>query len=138
MSIEESIVKLLSDDSDLNVKVGDRIFAIFVPEGAEIPALTYNEIDGVRDNVMSGASGLVQARFQINCWAKKYSEAREVADLVRDALSPKDDDYPKVVLGTTVQAVMLLSENDVPAIHSDNEEKSGFGKMLDFSVWFLE
>jgi len=138
MSIEKALVSLLSTDSDVNAQVGSKIFPIFVPNGQSLPAITYQEVSGVRDNVMAGASGLVQARFQINCWTKTYRAARELADLVRLALNPDGDDYPKTVEGTEVQAIMLLNENDVPSIHSDNEELSGHGKMLDFSVWFKE
>ena len=138
MSIEKALVNLLNTDTDVNAKVGSRIFPVFVPNGQSLPAITYQEVSGVRDNVMVGASGLVQARYQINCWTKTYREARELADLVRIALSPDNDSYPKTIDGTLVQAIMLLNENDVPTIHSDNEELSGHGKMLDFSVWFKE
>jgi hypothetical protein len=138
MSIEMALVSLLINDADVNAKVGDRIFPVYVPEDKSLPAITYQEISGPRDAVMSGASGLVNARFQINCWTKKYRGARELADLVRIALSPQNDEYPKDVEGVNIQAIMLLSENDVPRIHAENEELSGHGKMLDFSVWFRE
>ena len=138
MSIEKALVNLLSSDASVNAKVGGRIYPVFVPNDQSLPAITYQEVSGVRDNVMAGASGLVQARFQINCWTKTYREARELADLVRTALSPDNDSYPKTVEGTNIQGIMLLNENDVPTIHGDNEELSGHGKMLDFSVWFKE
>lgn len=138
MSIEKALVSLLNSDADVNAKVGSRIFPVFVPTGQSLPAITYQEISGVRDSTMKGASGLVNARFQINCWTKKYREARELADLVRTALSPEDDSYPATTEGVSISAIMLLNENDVPSIHTDDEELSGHGKMLDFSVWFKE
>jgi len=138
MSIEKALVKLLITDADVNAKVGSKIYPVFVPKGQSLPAITYQEVSGFRDAVMDGASGLVQARYQINCWTKTYGAARELANLVRIALSPQNDDYPKTVEGTEIQAIMLLNENDVPTIHSDNEELSGHGKMLDFDVWFKE
>lgn len=138
MSIEIALVSLLTNDADVNAKVGSRIFPIFVPAGQTLPAITYQEISGVRDSVMKGSTGLVSARYQINCWTKKHRAARELADLVRIALSPEDDDYPKTVEGVIIDAVMLLNENDVPSVYGDNEEMSGNGKMLDFSVWFKE
>jgi hypothetical protein len=138
MSIEKALVSLLINDTDVSGKVGSRIFPIFVPAGQSLPSITYQEISGVRDSTMKGASGLVNARFQINCWTKTYREARELADLVRVALAPKNDIYPDTVEGVNISAIMLLNENDVPSVHSDDEEMSGHGKMLDFSVWFKE
>jgi len=138
MSIEKALVSLLSSDADVNAKVGSRIFPVFVPKGQTLPAITYQEISGVRDSHMKGASGLVNARYQINCWTKTYRATRELADLVRMALAPENDTYPDTIEGVSIQAIMLLNENDVPSIHSDNEELSGHGKMLDFSIWFKE
>jgi len=136
--IEKAIVYLLSNDAGVNALVGSRIFPVFVPAKQSLPAITYQQISGPRDNIMSGASGLVSTRFQINCWAKKYQGAAELADVVREALSPKDDGYPKTVAEVRVEAVMLFNENDVPALYGDNEEMNGFGKMLDFNIWFQE
>ena len=136
--IEKAIVFLLSDNADVNALVGSRIFPVFVPAKQPLPAVTYQQISGPRDNVMSGASGLVDTRFQINCWARKYQGAAELADLVRDALSPKNDGFPKTVAGIAIEAIMLFNENDVPALYGDNEEMNGFGKMLDFNIWFQE
>ena len=138
MSIEKALISIMSNDADVSAKVGNRIFPVFVPKGQTLPVITYQEISGVRDSVMKGASGLVQARYQINCWTKTYKAARELADLVRISLAPENDSYPEDIEGTNIQAIMLLNENDVPSIHSDNEELSGHGKMLDFSVWFKE
>lgn len=138
MSIETALVKIMTDNADVNALVGSKIYPVFVPQGKSLPAITYQEISGVRDAVMNGASGLVQSRFQVNCWTKKYTEARELADLVRIALSPENDTYPKTVGGTSIEAIRLLNENDVPSIHSDNEELSGNGKMLDFEISFQE
>ena len=139
MSIEAALKKIMTDDADINALVGSKIFPIYVPQGKSLPAITYQEISGVRDSHMKGASGLVQARFQINCWCRTYKAARELADYIRIALAPEaNDDYPKTVEGTYISAIMLLNENDVPSIRSDNEELSGYGKMLDFSVWFRE
>jgi hypothetical protein len=138
MSIETALVKLMSDNADVNAMVGSRIFPVFVPQGQNLPAITYQEISGVRDPHMKGTSGLVQARFQINGWTKTYSQARVLANYIRIALSPEDDSYPQTVDGTYISAIMLSNENDVPQIFSDNEELSGHGKMLDFTVWFNE
>ena len=138
MSIETALVYLLSNDADISAKVGNRIFPVYVPEGQSLPAITFQEISGVRDSHMTGASGLANARFQINIWTKKYDDARELADLVRIALAPETDTYPATIGGTSIQAIMLLNENDVPSVHGENEELSGHGKMLDFSVWFKE
>lgn len=136
MSIEKAIVSILSNAAAVTGIVGSNIFPIFVPQPAKdnLPAITYRQISGPRDHVMSGPTGLVSARFQINCWNKTYKGLREFANAVRTTL----DGFADTVLGTEIQAVMLLDEGDVPSIKPENEELSSFGKRLDFEFSFNE
>lgn len=137
MNIEKAIVSILSNASAVTGIVGSRIFPLFVPQPAKdnLPAITYQQISGPRDHVMSGPTGLVNARFQINCWSKTYKGLREFANAVRTTL----DGYSGTVLGTVIQNnVKLLDEGDVPSIKPENEELSSFGKRLDFEFNFNE
>jgi len=136
MNIEKAIVSILSNASAVTGIVASNIFPIFVPQPAKdnLPAITYQQISGPRDHVMSGPTGLVDARFQINCWSKTYKESEELANAVRTTL----DGYADTVLGTEIQVVMLLDEGDVPSIKAENEELSSFGKRLDFEFSFNE
>lgn len=136
MNIEKSIIEILSSASVVTDIVVNNIFPLFVPQPAKdnLPAITYQQISGPRDHVMSGPTGLVTARFQINCWSKTFKGLREFANAVRTTL----DGYTGIVLGTEIQAVMLLDEGDLPSIKPENEELSSFGKRLDFSFSFNE
>lgn len=136
MSIEKAIVSILSNAAAVTGIVGSHIFPIFVPQQAKdkLPAITYQQISAPRDHVMSGPTGLVNARFQISCWSKTYLELRDFADAVRTTL----DGYADTVLGTEIQAVLLLDEGDMPSINPENETLRSFGKRLDFEFWFKE
>lgn len=136
MNIERVIVYILSNASAVTDIVVASIFPIFVPQPAKdnLPAITYQQISGLRNHVMSGPTGLVSARFQINCWSKTYKGLREFANAVRITL----DGYTGTVLGTWVQSITLLDEGDMPSIKAENEQLSSFGKRLDFEFSFNE
>jgi len=136
MNIEKAIVSILSNASAVTDIVGTHIFPIFIPQPAKdnLPAVTYQQISGPRNHVMSGPTGLVSARFQINCWSKTYKGLREFANAVRTTL----DGYTGTIFGMWIQSVTLLDEGDVPSIKAENEQLSSFGKRLDFEFDFNE
>lgn len=65
----------------------DRIFPGLVPPGETRVSITYNLITELLDYHMSGSSGLMNNRIQIDCWAPTRVEAVHVAGLVFDRLS---------------------------------------------------
>ena len=134
MAAEKAIRSILIDDGDVGALVGDRIFPIVRRENSALPAIVYQQISGVRDQMFSGPSGFVEARFQINCWAETYEGADELAEAVRGALNGYNGTKESVV----IQCIHLLDEGDMPSMLADNEGLSFHGKRLDFMVWFDE
>jgi hypothetical protein len=134
MAVEKAIRSILIDDGDVGALVGDRVFPIVRRDGSALPAIVYQQISGVRDQMLSGPSGFVEARFQINCWAETYEGADELAEAVRGAL----DGYNGTKESVVIQCVHLLDEGDMPSLIADNESFNFHGKRLDFMVWFDE
>jgi len=99
-----------------------------------VPAVTYQQISGVRDQTLSGPSGCVECRFQINCWAKSYKEADQLAEAVRGAL----DGYSGTKQDVIIQVIHLIDEADLPVIAADNAELNRHCKRLDFQIWHYE
>ncbi len=128
--IEALIQTILTGDATVAALVGTRISPNIIRQGTAMPAVTYQQISGQRDHTLDGASGFVEGRFQVNCWAKTYAETRELADAVRDAL----DDYST----GTIQAIHLEDEGDIPTLMGGVDKIRRYGKRLDFTVWFDE
>ena len=112
MNIEKAIYSILSSTPAVTGIVASNIFPVFVPQPGNdnLPAITYQQISGIRDHVMTGPTGLVEARFQINCWSKTYKETEDLANAVRTTL----DGYSDTIMGTWIQAVMILNKGDGP------------------------
>lgn len=76
-------------EGDPSSKHGVRIYPVDGAAAPLYPAIRYRRTD--RDGVdhLQGASGLVQASIQIECWSQVdyYSTAKTLADLVRLSLN---------------------------------------------------
>jgi hypothetical protein len=133
-SIEHSIYSILSADTLITAAVSTRIYPSIIPQNAAMPCITYQQISGVREQLLSGADGLVEARFQINCWSPTYGGARLLADYTRQALAG----YQGEEDGCYIQDIQLADENDMPQYDTEKEIISRYGKRLDFTIWFEE
>lgn len=81
MSIAVDLRNALVLDATVAASVGTRVYPGRLPQGATMPAITYNRISTVRDASHSGA-GLAWARFQLDCWAETYGAADTLATAV--------------------------------------------------------
>lgn len=84
--IEADLVALLKADGAVAALAGTRIFPEPAPQGVAFPAITYRRISGQRDYSLDGHTGLATARFQFDCWAMLFAQARALADAVSLAL----------------------------------------------------
>jgi hypothetical protein len=140
MAIEQVLYKLLTDDSTVSGLVGTRIYPQFVPQGASMPAITYQQISGIRDFTHSGPVDLASLRFQVNCWSLNYTQARALADAVRTALNGVSG---KKVTGQNsdkhhIYVIILAGEVDLTDLLDDVKGSRRFGKALDFIIWCKE
>jgi hypothetical protein len=95
-SIEGAFVAIMLADSSLIALVGDRIFPMMLPEGTQLPALTYHGVD----SPMPHSTLQVETpRIQVSCWASTYGGAlgvKAVAQAVKNALHQKSGMYDGV------------------------------------------
>ncbi|HUX01016.1 MAG TPA: DUF3168 domain-containing protein [Phycisphaerae bacterium] len=83
MSIETALTYEVTNDETVSELIGSRFYPIGeVPTSAARPYATYQKISGIGHRHQVGASGLHQARYQINV----YADTGASADAVRDAL----------------------------------------------------
>jgi hypothetical protein len=128
---EAVLQRILAVAPAVSVLIGSRIYPNIVPQKAPMPAITYQQISGPRLHDMQGAVGMAKARYQINCWAVSYAEAKELAEAVRLTL----DGYSSE---GTIKVIHLANEGDLPKTLPGLDQLTRYGKRLDFFVWFTE
>ena len=92
MRIEEAIIarlEALTGIGSLVEQVGERIFANDIDQGESLPAICVTVPDeglvSGEDGVdLSGQGTLFEADVEVICFARTLSEARNIAELVRD------------------------------------------------------
>jgi hypothetical protein len=62
------------------------MYPIILPQGVVYPAISYNQVSGVRDWTLCGPIDLARIRVQINLWSKSYDQAHDLADAVRQKM----------------------------------------------------
>src|SRR5579871_3661640 len=98
-TIEAGLRGLLTGDPTVSGLVADRVFPAPAPQGTVYPFVTWQRITGVRDQTLSGPSGMALPTFQIDAWCDSreqlqggsaYMTARAIADAIRLALDGYD------------------------------------------------
>lgn len=132
--IEEAVQKIMVDDAGIGALAANRIYPQILPQGATLPAITWQRISGSHLEDLGGEDILAHPRLQINCWAATVSAASDLRDAVRAALV----DYTGVVLAVVISHISLEDDGDLfePSVSSKEERR--FGRRLDFIVWHEE
>lgn len=133
-TIESAIYEILKADSPVVTLVSSRIYPIYLAQNCTMPAITYQQVSGDREYTVEGAIGMVQGRFQVNCWDDDYAGARALSEAVRIAL----EDWSGTKNSRKIHTIFLDDEGDIPQITPGNEVLRRQGKRLDFIVWFNE
>lgn len=89
MSIESNIFDGLTQNSGLNGLIGARVFPHVprgLPQRAELPAVTYQQISGVSQFTHEGRASITEGRFQFNAFGRTALEVNEVMSRLLPAL----------------------------------------------------
>ena len=76
----------LVNNEGVHALVGEKVYPLVIPQGTVLPCITYQRLRSYPANTLSGASGLERVDLEIDVWANKYGEAKEVAKAVRAAM----------------------------------------------------
>ena len=91
-----------------------QVHPLVLPQESAYPAITYQNITDVPHNHLKGSSSTVNARVQVDIWAKSYKEAKDLYQSVKSAMSGS------LVLGTN---------------EFYEKETRLYRVSIDFSVW---
>ncbi len=85
--LETGIKTYLLQYSALTALISDRLHPEVLPQSPTLPAVVYQMLPAVADYSHDGDSGLDQVRVQFKCWSKTPTEAANLRDILRRALS---------------------------------------------------
>lgn len=123
VDFEIVLLRTLREDAGLSALVGNKVFALVIPQGTKLPCITFQRIGGMPANTLSGHSGLEEIDLQINVWARDYDEAKAIAKAVRAAMPPSGPRF----------SAHLIEDQD---LYEDGTNY--FRVNMEFKVWFLE
>lgn len=106
MEIEEAFTAYLLGRPGLVALVGQRFFPEEIPQGSELPAVSYIKISDVKDHTLTGQSEIERPVFQFTAFAFTKAAARAVGNQLKAALQ----DYVGVMSGIKIQKIELLNE----------------------------
>lgn len=109
--------------------VATRIFPVKRPQGAQLPAITYQQVSGPRPHAFGADPGITQPGIQITCWGRSYSEARALGKQVKAALDRKTG----TLAGVTVHG--CFREGDIDA-YADGPQH--FRTDIDYTISYQE
>ena len=123
VDFETVLLRMLQEDAGLSALVGNKVFALVIPQGTKLPCITFQRIGGMPANTLSGHSGLEEIDLQIDVWARDYDEAKAIAKAVRSAMPPSGPRF----------SAHLIEDQD---LYEDGTNY--FRVNMEFKVWFLE
>lgn len=116
--MEDALSQLLLGDPAIGLLVDTRVHWDAIPQGTKGVAIVMFLISSPPDYTMSGPSGLVQSRVQIDCRAATKPEAKAAANAVMAKLSG----YRGRLANTIFGGVFKLSERSRHEKPSGSEE----------------
>ena len=123
MTTLEAIRARLVAASSVTDLVNQRVYPQVMPQPPTLPAVVITVVAELPQNSFTGAAAtrLLEARVQIDCYAKTYLEAHQVADAVDAVVADLND----VDLSATRESAQDLYENETQ-LHR---------VLLDYLVW---
>lgn len=133
----------LKADAAVFALVGDRIYRDRATEGDPLPYIVFERRSENRHPHSTGASGLVEATYEVTSWAADRNAANALAEAVRLALDTTTGTMGDgAVTETTIRSTDLTSTNDVEELpkagNKQGSDESVPGVEQTFDIWYEE
>ena len=87
MAVLETLVySTLTGNSSVAAIVSTRVYPLILPQGCDLPAITYERISTEYISTLSGFAGMERVRMQIDVLAESYSAAKSLSASVITAM----------------------------------------------------
>jgi len=77
--LEEAIRAHALGDAAITALIGDRWYAVDLPQGKAFPAITMQQVSGTPEHSHEGHSGIENARWQFTVWSDCYEKCTRLA-----------------------------------------------------------
>lgn len=134
MSVEQSIYSILSGNAGVTAIAGTRIRPIMVGNADGFPAVTYQRVTTSQRYSYGGNSNKATGRWQLNCLAATYAQAKNLAEAVKAAI----DTYSGTSGDFRLAHVFVDDMQDLPHDPEDGSEKPIYGVRLDIRTVFTD
>jgi hypothetical protein len=124
ISKAEALYQLLFNGPNIAPLVGESIFPIRRPEGAEAPLIEFMQVSGFGEQAHTG-DGVDWPRFQISCWGNTPDEAREIGEAVK-----LDVVGHRYTYGDLTISVLKLDERE-----DKDDNTNRFRRIVDVAVY---
>jgi|SRR5579884_495242 len=81
--LEQGITALLN--GSIAALVGNRVYPVTIPEGAELPCLSYQVVSGASEYALDG-SAETEKTIQFDAWGTTYADAKTIQKALHDLL----------------------------------------------------
>src|SRR5690606_20312753 len=88
--------------------IGEEIYPLKLPQGPQLPAVTYFKVSEVPVRDLDGVT-MRRARVQFSCWAKKYTAVKRVVQEIKKALQ----DFQGPLGAFNILDINMIGEGDV-------------------------
>lgn len=110
-TIEEAVFYKMVHNEALAGLVGARVYPLYVPQAAALPAVAYQKISSTKFQAQDGNSHLARSRFQFTVEADDYADAKDVATAVKNCWNSFAGFVGTTISGLTIQGTSI--ENDL-------------------------
>lgn len=128
--MEGALIDLLLTDAPIANVVGSKVYPLRKPQGATYPVIIVTRISGQPLYADDGEVGLQQARMQVDSQSMNYTEAKNLAQLVRARLTAFSGVHETI----DFSYIMLDEERDI-AETGANAAEYPTRVAMDFIVW---
>jgi hypothetical protein len=90
MNIEESLIRLLQNDSVLSNYTSNRVYFIYAPENANYPLIILQKISAIREHAFIHDPNLSHSRFQITAYTTDYPVLKIISEQINSTGVLKD------------------------------------------------
>lgn len=107
--IEKALFQKLSTTAAITAIVGNRIYPVFLPEKTPVPAIVFLRVSTEGAAIShTKSSGKLTSSFEVGCYGKDIQVAKNLAKLVRNALSG----FSGTVAGLVIHRAEVQNEFD--------------------------
>lgn len=123
MSIEGDLTTVMTNDASLNALVSGRNYKGTIVQNSVLPYTFTQRVDTLPLQHLTGTSGTINARYQIDCYADSYANVWILARAVRSALE-----------SATLFKARWLDDID----GNFEEDMTSYRVISDYSIWWNE